>query len=146
MIAANDLRIGNLLYESSFSENPEIDFDIITVAAINDIDKIIRDTNDNIYSYDYLYSIPLTPEILVKASFEPTMNEYDMHCFSLTIAGRFTIQLVRQPYIGGSYGWRTFIETNVGMGFDSMDLNPPQYLHHLQNFCYINTGEEIEIK
>jgi hypothetical protein len=148
MINANELRIGNIIWESnSFTPGLE-DFDEIIVASINDIDKAVRDDQGNGYSYDALYPIPITQDRLIELGFhkfeqvigtyeDELQYSYRDHKLELT----FTV-----AYVIDRSGADV---TRIRIRLDGEVLFTPKsiiHVHQLQNLYFALTGEELEIK
>jgi hypothetical protein len=126
MIEANQLRIGNLVWESnSFAPSPE-DFNEITIASINDIDKVIRDNQGNGYSYDALYPIPLTPEWFRRMNFKKELRGWSLltgfHLFDYK--GDLVFKVLDQI----------------------VNYTPITKVHQLQNLYFSLCGHELQIK
>lgn len=133
MIKASELRVGNIVWESSsFTPGPD-DFDEIIVGAINDIDKVVLDNQNNIYQYDYLYPIPITAEWLLKLGFK--WNADDKRHF---------IQIGNTLYIEYDTDLDYFIAPESWAG--SRPWNAVNHVHQLQNLYFALTGEELTIK
>jgi hypothetical protein len=135
MIKASELRIGNIVWESnSVTPGPE-DFNEIVIASINDIDKVIRDDQENGYSYDALYGIPLTPEWLERCGFVTDGTGDDNH----------TEPLWDHPKTNYQYSDGALVHN--GSAYDDWhDIGNVDYVHQLQNLFYWVTGKELEIK
>lgn len=135
MTELKELRIGNIVWESSsFTPGPD-DFEEIVVGAINDIDKIVIDTKNNIYSYDYLYPIPLTSEWLARCGFKTDGNGDDNHPHPL-----WKHPQTRYQFSDGSF-------VHNGAAYDDWhDIGDVQFVHQLQNLYFALTGEELPIK
>jgi hypothetical protein len=116
MINPNELRIGNIVWESSSFTPGPADFEEIFVGAINDIDKVVYDNQNNIYSYDYLYPIPLTVEWMMRLGFE--WNATDKRYY-----------FIAPESWAGSCPW-----------------NIVKHVHQVQNLYFALTGEELKIK
>lgn len=133
MIKASELRIGNIVWESSsFTPGPD-DFEQIVIGAINDIDKVVLDNQNNIYSYDYLYPIPLTVEWMAKVGFD--WNAKDK---------RYYIQIGNTLYLEYDTDFDVFIAPESWAG--SCPWNTVKHVHQLQNLYFALTGEELTIK
>jgi hypothetical protein len=135
MLKASELRIGNIVWESSsFTPGPD-DFEQIVVGAINDIDKVVLDNQNNIYSYDYLYPIPLTVELMAKCGFswDAKNNNYYIqvgNTFYLEYDTDFDCSVVPETWRGSS----------LRLWGDN------RCLHQLQNLYFALTGEDLTIK
>lgn len=131
MIKGSELRTSNRIWESS-SLNPQPeDFEEIVIASVNDIDKVVHDEQDNIYSYDYLYPIPLTPEWLERCGFKR------MNAGWINDSGSLSFYDKDSETGNGVYKME-YGTRNYAAGF--------LYLHQLQNLYFALTGEELEIK
>lgn len=148
MIKASELVIGNIVWESSlFTPGPD-DFEEIVVGAINDIDKVVLDSQNNIYSYDCLYPIPLTVEWLERFGFIG-LNHLGRREYSLVIDEELTIEvcfgdqlIVRLVIINDNYDENI----NLGQFVTYRHIRGCNYLHQLQNLYFALTGEELTIK
>lgn len=148
MINSDELRIGNIVWESSlFTPGPD-DFEQIVVGAINDIDKVIRDNQGNGYSYDTLYPIPLTPEWLERCGFLG-LSHLGRREYSLVIDEELTIEvcfgnqlIVRMVIINDNYDENI----NLGQFVTYRHIRGCNYIHQLQNLYVALTGEELRIK
>lgn len=120
MIAAQELRIGNLIF---------IDNEFQTITGIynqlGDNDKVnyyVQNKEFLDVNIEDIEPIPLTPEILEKCGFENFGDNFRLNDFVI-------------DYIGFQYrimgNGRTIVLTS---------------LHHLQNCYYFNTGQELDIK
>jgi len=138
MIKANELRIGNRLWESSISTPGADDFDEMTVASINDIDKVVYDEQDNIYSYDYLYPIPLTPEWLERCGGKKN-NGTPFYCIDMP-------SNIGEIHINPDNGmiWLRH-HANEHTALNPYSGNAGYFLHSLQNLYFAMTGEELTI-
>lgn len=134
MIKPNELRIGNKVWESnSFTPGPN-DYTEITVASINDIDKVIRDIDGNGYSYDALYGIPITPELLERCGLE------------FHDGGRWIGPEIKSDDM---IEWFEIQEQKSGFKFFGSEWahgKPFFYLHQIQNLYFALTDEELTIK
>lgn len=130
MINSDELRIGNIVWESSlFTPGPD-DFEQIVVGAINDIDKVIRDNQGNGYSYDTLYPIPLTPEWLERFGFTiPDEHGYMMRVNKGVVRIKIDDRL-------------KFPSVKIG----DLHCAVTPFVHQLQNLYFALTGEELRIK
>jgi hypothetical protein len=136
MIKSSELRIGNIVWESSsFTPGPD-DFEEIVVGAINDIDKVVLDDQNNIYSYDYLYTIPLTPEWLERCGFEKVTFEGVSAMNGGRGWDREGVELANE-FMSGE--WKIVYNTRK----DSIEI---EHLHQLQNLYFAVTGEDIKMK
>jgi hypothetical protein len=133
MINPNELRIGNIVWESSSFTPGPADFEEIFVGAINDIDKVVYDNQNNIYSYDYLYPIPLTVEWMMRLGFE--WNATDK---------RYYIQIGNTLYLEYDTDFDCFIAPESWAG--SCPWNIVKHVHQVQNLYFALTGEELNIK
>lgn len=141
MIKASELRIGNIVWESSsFTPSPE-GYEEIVVGAINDIDKVVLDSQNNIYSYDYLYPIPLTPEWLRKFGFTTLDAETDIEVWG------FDDESNGEEFSIVSDGIDTqlplYFEYDLGYRNVRKEI---KHVHQLQNLYFSLTGEELTIK
>ncbi len=134
MITAQELRIGNFIFETqgeyqhesdsfNFNENDK-NFRIVDL----DILKLIHSNNE----YYLFQPIPLTPEILEKCGFEK-----DEHDFELKI--NFEARLKWSAEDNPAKEVTLWLHNDY----------PAQsifYLHQLQNLYFALTGEELEVK
>lgn len=132
MIKANELRVGNLLFETGIIDGyenlPDSEKLTVIVAVINDIDQVVRDLQDNMHAYDSLYPIPLTEEWLLKFGFEKDWTGYALEdknslSFSVTKNGAYLA---------------CWLDRSLGITI--------KYVHQLQNLYFALTGEELTIK
>lgn len=140
MIHAKEIRIGNVIWASnSFTPGPE-DFYEIIVASINDIDKVVRDSQENGYSFDMLYGVPLTPEWLTKFGFVEsnsyTENVRRFRKDNFTQLADYGGQMIVLPEGGFAYLSCGYYENEIDCA----------YVHQLQNLYFALTGEELTIK
>lgn len=134
MLNPSELRIGNIVWESSsFTPSPD-DFEEIVVGAINGIDKVVLDNQNNIYSYDYLYPIPLTPEWLGRFGFTKQGD------------GSFYIQVGNTLYLEFDNDLSCSIIPETWSGSAVYTFADISHLHQLQNLYFALTGEELTIK
>jgi hypothetical protein len=137
MIKANELRIGNLVYETSIMDEPTFDDScIFQIGVINAVDGIVRDKDDNISQFEYLYPIPLTPEILEKCGFNIDGNGSWIH-ESSSLVNDFALEYDKSEK-------HNFIPT-ISMGEYSVGIDI-KFVHQLQNKYFAWYGEELEIK
>lgn len=122
MIKANELRVGNWVYNHKFG------FEIVVAIGLKGY--IWFDENRNLS--DHLCNpIPLTIEILEKVGFGRTDGEY----------GNTPYTKMRR---GLDYEF-TFWAGNVCFIFLGVEVPRVNYLHQLQNLIYSLTGEELGI-
>jgi hypothetical protein len=133
MIQANELRIGNWfsyiskhgVWTTAYDKVESIHEKGINIYADSDYGCSIIEPD---FTFDYIQPIPITPEILEKAGFEVSIDEYEIFDYVYLIHGmdkRFYL------WFGiGEYPTETFI----------------QYVHQLQNLYFALTGEELNIK
>lgn len=124
MIDPRELRLGNWLWEESDTENLDLypERDPWQVAVINSIDGCIRNTKDEITTFECIHGIPLTPEILEKCGFYAEGNIYAYNRFEV--------------YYNDQLGDFRY---NRCDGF----ATSLYYLHHLQNLFFALSGEEL---
>lgn len=122
-----ELRIGNWAnYSQSFTP---VDFTILKIGAISGIENVVRCVEDNIYSIDTIYPIPLTAEILEMAGFEydgaTTLSKDNSPLYFKILNGKGSafVQKLNQPH-----------EVHC------------EYVHQLQNLYFALTGEELQIE
>jgi len=127
MIKGSELRTGNRVWESSLVNPTPDDFAEIVIASVNDIDKVVHDEQDNIYSYDYIYPIPLTPEWLELCGFNEGV-------------------LYLNPMMTSIRGANKNAEVRYCDAHGNSVSRYYQYLHQLQNLYFTLTDEELEIK
>lgn len=116
MIKAQDLRIGNLLFDNkdqlSKVEKLESDIEECGIYAV-----------DNATTYLPVKGIPLTEEILLKVGFEKYNDWFDYRL------GKFWLK-----YITDDTNWQ------IECGQIIIDV---LYLHQLQNLYFALTGQEL---
>jgi hypothetical protein len=135
MIHANELRIGNLVLESTSFTPSSKDFDVVAIASINDIDKVVRDNKENGYGYDMLYPIPLTSEWLELSGFNKISDGGEDFC------DEFEIKNIMHIHYDGEDFWLGYA---VGPKYNRNIAVTS--LHQLQNLYFALTGEELTIK
>jgi len=138
MIDKKELRYGNLVILAHESNAP-----VGTIKEIHTSYVILQEYELGNPVYSLIMPIELTPEWLERLGFKKGYCD-EMEGYMRTFGGRVTFFLVKQPYTNGTFGFLSFIETNVGMGVNSICLNPPEYVHQLMNLVYDFTGEELE--
>ena len=144
MIQANELRIGNYVYDNFDVTNPRV------ITKIN-IDDFISMSHGNKY-----YPIPITEEILLKCGFEVSTSAdiYEKDVYSIQIENSRSLCFynceVTQMETGEKktvstwffdYEWAHSV-TNDGNSF----WNRPKYLHQLQNLYFCLTGQELNVE
>lgn len=140
MLKGSELRRGNQVWESSLFNPAPADFEEIVIASVNDIDKVVHDEQDNIYSYDYIYPIPLTPEWIERLGFEPAENSPGDGWYEIQI-GRHTLQIC----INGQCNMMNIVdEHDQSVLFRKVLI--VQDVHQLQNLYHSLTGKELTIK
>jgi hypothetical protein len=96
-----------------------------------------------------LQPILLTSEVLNKCGFETVEIDFDDEGYSegYLLRGRTSVGLKPTLLIAdNSTDWSTYIEFNVGMGFNHfVDGGRPQYLHDLQNLYFTLTRNELMV-
>lgn len=118
MIEARELRIGNATSEG-------------TVFEIKDKSARVRNHNrSSLVSYEDLFPIPLTEEILLKCGFD--QNEY---CFFIP---KISNIYFKKPFIEADY----FLVKSIG----GDKLTTAKHLHQLQNLYFALTGEELNVQ
>lgn len=146
MIAANELRIGNWVYETS-QFNPQVFTadDFWQIAGINNIDKTAYDQKDNITQFDYLYPIPITPEILEKSGLEIQKGyrawgkDYDITWLDISVPDPLILVLEKDEI-------KLIVKTDDSpMMVEMEEAQKIKYLHQLQNLYFALTGEELQI-
>ena len=132
MIAANELRIGNLFYQIDRSNTAHLPITIpMKVLEINMFNVLACLADENpammktipVISMSDLSPIPLTPEILEKLGFEFDTITFSKSYFLLA---------------EGDNGFDVWIG-----GLSKVKLNPIKYVHELQNLFYAITKEEL---
>ncbi len=120
MIKANDLRIGNYIWNPVQQCYTKVNLQVLSNIISDDYYK-----RKNEYRFQ---EIELTDEILLKCGFNRNHDEYELEGFIIEEAGC------------GEYYY------TAGEGVKLNQL-PIQYLHALQNWYYLYQGdEELEIK
>jgi hypothetical protein len=123
MIKANELRIGNLVYESSDG----IGFDIFEITCINSFTKTVIDKSDTISQLDYLFGIPITEDWLLKFGFDRGIY-WRKDWFEIQQSEDEFSLYIPDNYVGQEYG------------------EPLKYVHQLMNLYFALTGTELELK
>lgn len=139
MIQIRELRIGNLVghQDSDYtSDEDEIHF-TGHIDAINERTVIVSDglTTGTSLSYQELIAIPLTPEWLEKLGLrngehESVFNGYRARPFSTASQGIFPGEW--QIVLCGSIPYSIY--------------RTYQFVHQIQNFHFVLTGKELEVK
>lgn len=140
MIPVNELRPGNRIYK----DGQMIILNAHEIADVWSQQAGIKGFELNLLKPDYYAPIKLTPEILIKSSFE----KEDENTFNINMGGRVLFKLWRVPSTNGSWLWYSRVTAKLGPKEDSIavDFNPPQNLHNLQNLYFVMTGQELQIK
>lgn len=132
MIAANELRIGNLAYNQYGKIGTVWGFKVGD--ATHDFEHIVsfKELNVNSCYSRYIKPISLTPEILEKCGLKNGNSELDRNVFYSTNKhlAQFSVN------ISGSFG----IYVGVFIALRSVHL---EYLHQLQNLYFALTNEEL---
>lgn len=129
---ANELRLGNLVYDTEGKEN------IITTEALTYIQK---------HEGTLCQSSPitLTEEWLLKFGFKETEEGVGFHApyFNKSVNADCLDVLFLRPFFMGGFIW------GFNTAQDSyLEIGQPkaiEYVHSLQNFWFALTGEELEI-
>ena len=137
MIQANELRIGNLVYQC------DLDYDAVgNPIAYHDKDSLVVPINLSVLSdiintdfttkYPAYAPIPITPEWLERLGFEWDIY-YQGYC-----DGNYLVNIRENGTISFAYGKRRH---------DEMQFLPYiKYVHQLQNLYHAITGNELKIK
>ena len=124
MIQSNELRLGNLVYDSNKRERY-----VSAIGVGNTIwfdDK--ADYSPKYYSdHKNIHPIPLTTEWLEKFGFDKRFDSYWKSAYSNGDCWDFIIQ-------------------NETEGVFVFKFTKIQYIHELQNLFWILTGKELEVK
>jgi hypothetical protein len=123
MIQANELRIGNLVYESSDGNG----FDIFQISCINSFTKTVIDKSDTISQLDYLFGIPITEDRLLRFGFDRGIY-WRKDWFEIQQSEDEFSLYIPDNYVGQEYG------------------EPFKYVHQLMNLYFALTGTELELK
>jgi hypothetical protein len=122
MIAANELRVNDW---------------------VDNTDKYIKVTLDNIKWYKSMHPIPLTPEILEKCGFKKYSHEPGYAINSDEIDERCDEYTYKRLSLMDWGGGKGFTLSN-SFSFDlRVDV---KYLHQLQNLIFALKGEELDVK
>jgi hypothetical protein len=137
---ANELRIGNLIYEIvDTPENPKLK-ELFRVSTICELFNTLHDIDDNITSIDNCEPIPLTEEWLLNLNFN---SQYKKGWIGIDVKhsnGTTTDFVLSYPKRMGM--WQTFF----AFEYDSYRFVELKYVHQLQNIYFALTGEELTIK
>lgn len=136
MISSVDLRTGNKVYAYYDETCVKTGYYIETVESIQPR-KIMTLEDRHWVSIENYSPIPLSPEILEKCDIEQIKKVVDLLVIVTTpmVTGP-VIETDKKISIPASYNW--------GLKIKHTD-KPLPYLHQLQNFVWINTGEELNI-
>jgi len=138
MIQANELRIGNMVYES-FSFNPTLeDLEIVTIHKIDSLNGIYSDIHDNLGDFDSLYPIPLTPEIIQMCGFK--LDEHYKTYF-VTDEQNNDWSIVVNSFEES----KGYLFQNSKSDASCYSVAYVKYLHQLQNLYFALTGEELQL-
>lgn len=150
MIAANELRIGNLLQGNQ----------IVKVTAILEKKSVKIEGNISTFSVEgktpCLTPIPLTEDILLKCGFDVSTSAdmYDRDVYSIQIENSRSLCFYNCEVTKMETGEKTIVSTwffdyewehSVTNDGDSF-WNRPKYLHQLQNLYFSLTGEELNVE
>jgi hypothetical protein len=149
MINPNELRIGNIVWETSMANPSTDDMDEIVVGAVNGVYNTIYDDQDNIYSKEYIYPIPLTPEWLERLGFVLVNDNWTAFVGVVTPVALYR---KRRKYIDFDIAVnktantinRLYKVNNDEYGF--LDGPTIESVHQLQNLYFALTREELTIK
>lgn len=126
MIKANELRIGNLLFNN---------YSGVSITESIHLDRLeFKILQGSMTGLDYIHSftpIPLTEEWLVRMGFEKRENGWS----KLEVCDEFC-DLYCDVFTG----------TNLCVGGQHVCLSYIKFVHQLQNLYFALTGEELEIK
>lgn len=140
---ANELRIGNLLWDDIFHYSVEEIGDILKCEII-DVHNYEKARSEDFYEAGLVYSlnyenvkpIPLTEEWLIKLGFKRPDNYPDR--FDLELDDELIISI----YSDWSWGIRED-EDDISIGNGDYSLKE---VHRIQNLCFALTGEELKLK
>lgn len=140
MINANELRVGNYIYEIFDSPISEKDKRVIIINSINGNYGTIITLDDNITQLDYCEPIPITPEVLEKCGL--------YYCMKGTCSERFKYQegywvLISSTIYLKDGGDGFSVETITYSHEECTEISVIKYLHQLQNLYFALTGEEL---
>jgi len=113
------------------------DFEEIVVGAIDATNGVIRDDQENGYSYEMLYGILLTPEWLERCGYMKYVGNTGQEIYKPPVGSMALYKLA------GSKDW--IIGANDFSG-GYLNLCTISYLHQLQNLYFALTDEELKIK
>lgn len=122
MIAAHELRIGNWVLARPEIAGIETESEELVNIQVAFVSK-------NMAHEEWLYPIPLTPEILEKCGFEKHHSNYYVDALMLKPNGNvWEVWLYPAPSPQSAYN-----ATNI------------RFIHELQNLYFALTGEELEV-
>lgn len=149
MIDPRELRIGNIVCECPFVENPVWHHKVEGILKGNWNEKKDRFTNDvwldngDIWGAEELYPIPLSEEWLLRGGFEECASPYrDQKAWVIGKDADRLIWCANELYKPASYD--TFIKITAANYLKDQPLC--EYLHSLQNLIFALTGEELVFK
>jgi len=121
MIQANELRIGNLVNCHFLTTNFNA-----KVLEIKRLGVVVQDgEHENMYSFENISGIPITPEILEKCGFVKSQMGYEFEGIELELFfGKLKYK----------YGNEIRLRTHI------------QYVHQLQNLYHILCGTELNVQ
>lgn len=130
---SNDLRIGNYVtYNPEAVDEGTLITPLLVTAIDDDAGVILNDGFQNVYDFDEILPIPLTPELLQAAGFSKAGDwDYELQrlCLHDMLSGR-------------DKDWEVYLKA----GNDAVYVTNIKYLHQLQNLYYSLTGTELELK
>lgn len=128
-----ELRIGNLVWETSNGNPSAKDFYLFEVAAINELTNTLIDRQDNITEIDYCYPIPLDEKWITEAGLRMVTTGFYNH-----------------PAMKKLFRWvdRASITSSEPLEIPYLyvdGLVRLYYVHQLQNFFFSLTGKELTL-
>jgi hypothetical protein len=126
MINANELRIGNWIFNEMIGKNKQVDGDLLY--AIDGLKNGVEQ--------EYYY-IPLTPEILEKAGYKKNKTTGNYLNELSNDDGIFDAMLIEEDK-----DWFTFVVNANSYDNYTVEI---KYLHQLQNLYFALTGEELTV-
>ncbi len=140
---ARDLRIGNYAQINPAYVPKGTATGPMAITSIDETSGVIfKGDTENSYEFREIMGVTLTQALLWRSGFE---NDNVDGLDGYSKKGRLTIFLEEVLCKDGHTDWYTYIQFNVGMPFNHLVTNPPQYLHELQNLYFALMGREMEI-
>lgn len=131
MIQANELRIGNWVYDSKVMKR--------NMRVRGHLIQLLEELQEHGGKANGIQPVPLTPEILEKAGFEIVEDANNWHFDQYKI---YRVGQLLLGYSGGKFYWYDQVEDDM---FSNM-FPQLEYVHQLQNLYYALTGTELTIE